>query len=225
MALLLGTACVASAAASPLRVDQDGDGWVLHADVELAADVAVVWGTITDYDQLPRFVPGIESSRVLARRPDGAGERLTIEQSGVLRFWFFAQPVRVRLDVHHDPQRAVDARMIPPVAQAHGTYGEANASRGDDGSDALRAFEGHYRLTRLAPLRMRLVYDARLVPQFDAAWLGGLALRRTAVAQFDALLAEVARRQGCQQGACAPSVQGGASDFGAAERRSGTAPK
>lgn len=168
---------------------------MLRADVEVDSDLATVWNTITDYDGLPRFVPGIEHSRVLARRSDGGGERLTVEQSGALRFWFFVQPVRVRLEVRHVPQSAVDAHMIAlPDTRAHGTYGEVNAQRAD-GADALRTFEGHYRLTSLAPHRVRLVYRARLVPQFDPHWLGGLALRQTVAAQFDALLAEIARRQ------------------------------
>jgi len=49
--------------------------------MELAAPQSAVWGTITDYDGMERFVPGVERSRRLSRTRTGQ----LVEQSGVAK--------------------------------------------------------------------------------------------------------------------------------------------
>jgi len=62
-----------------------------HAVVRAPAEL--IWQTLTDYEHLSRFVPGIVSSRVVSRQ----GTQLIVEQRGGARLWFFSYPIRVVL--------------------------------------------------------------------------------------------------------------------------------
>lgn len=145
----------------------------------MAASLDVAWRTLTDYEHLPQFVPGLQSVRVLRRsRVDGL-ERLLVEQRGEFRWLFYTQPVAVRMDVvQHAPTR-VDARGV--------------STPGDDAAH-LEYFEGRYELEPVgAGVRVR--YTARIVPRFALPPLiGTLAVRQTVTTQFDAMMAEIDRR-------------------------------
>ncbi len=182
-ALMLSCAAAAAAAQPALTVERDGRSFDLRAHAVVDADVATVWSTITDYDRLETFVPGIERSRVLSRRLEDDTERLIVEQSGSIRFWFFAQPIRVRLEASHRPRTRVDANAI------------ADASGLGDAHPTLEFFEARYELTPQAQGGVRLDYRARVVPRFDLPLsIGAIALRRTFGAHFDALIGEIGRR-------------------------------
>lgn len=176
---------LAAAAAHGAQFDVTRDGATFHvaATADLVADPGVVWDTLTDYEHLPRFVPGIRSARVLERHAEGRYQRLLLEQVGELRFLFFVQRVAVRLDVRHLPQARIDARAVA---------GGPGAERAESGLDE---FEGTYELVRIQG-GVRLDYRARFVPAFSLPpLLGALAVRQTMKRQFDALLAEIERRQ------------------------------
>jgi carbon monoxide dehydrogenase subunit G len=176
---------LAAAAAHGTQFDVTRDGATFHvaATADLGADPGVVWDTLTDYEDLPRFVPGIRSARVLERRAEGRTQRLLVEQVGELRFLFFVQRVSVRLDVRHEPRARIDARAV-----ARGP-GPGHAESG------LDEFEGTYELVKI-PGGVRLGYRARFAPAFPLPPLiGTLAVRQTMKRQFDALLSEIERRQ------------------------------
>ncbi len=193
-ALMLSCATAAAAAQPALTVERDGRRYDIRAHADADADVATVWSTITDYDRLETFVPGIDRSRVVARRLEAGTERLIVEQSGSIRFWFFAQPVRVRLEVSHLPRTRVDANAI------------ADASGPVEPDPTLDFFEAHYELTPRAQGGVRLDYRARVTPRLDLPlFIGAVALRRTFSAQFDALIGEIGRRAH----AASPTPEGG----------------
>ncbi len=143
------------------------------------ASLDVAWRTLTDYEHLPQFVPGLRSVRVLRRARAGGIERLLVEQRGEFRWLFYTQPVAVRMDVVHHAPTSVDARGVP--------------APGDD-ADHLEYFEGRYELEPVgAGARVR--YAARIVPRFALPPLiGTLAVRQTMATQFDAMMAEIDRR-------------------------------
>lgn len=172
----------ASTQLSRFDVIQDAAGYRIDASADLQADPAVVWETLTDYEKLPQFVPGIHRVRVLETREEAGGQHLVVEQAGELRFLFFSRRVAVLLDVQQQPRSRVDARALPrpPV-------------RGSDES-SLQHFEGTYTL-RPIPGGVRLGYRARFEPEFKLPpILGPLAVRLTMQAQFEAMLAEIDRR-------------------------------
>ncbi len=75
--------------AERVKVDVRRSGRRFDADavLDLAADAATVWSTITDYDALPSFMPGIRACRVVERRTlPGRREELVVEQRGEFRF-------------------------------------------------------------------------------------------------------------------------------------------
>jgi Polyketide cyclase / dehydrase and lipid transport len=137
---------------------------------------------VTDYEHLPQFVPGIRSARVLARVASGATERLLIEQTGEFRFFLFAQPVQVWLDVTHEAPGRVLARSVLPSG--------ISLER-----STLREFEGSYALSAIDATRTRFVYQARFEPvQSMLPLLGTLVVRHTVTEQFRAMAAEIERR-------------------------------
>jgi len=177
---LLGSA--ATAAQPEVDVRRDGAAFVVHAEVELEANQRTAWLTVTDYERLPQFVPGIRHAQVLARMAGGGSERLLVEQAGEFRFLWFAQPVRVWLDVTHEAPERVLARSVLPSG--------ISAER-----STLREFEGSYVLAAMGARRTRLVYRARFEPA-QAMWpvLGTMAVRHTVAEQFRAMAAEIQRR-------------------------------
>jgi len=164
-------------------VQHDAGGYRVDASADLAADPAVVWETLTDYERLPQFVPGIRSVRVLETHEEAGRQRLLIEQSGELRFLFFSRRVEVLLDVEQQPMRRVNARALPRPQPP------------DNEEVNLDQFEGTYTLEPI-PGGVRLGYQAH----FDLGsalprLLVRFALRWTMRAQFDAMLDEIDRRR------------------------------
>src|SRR5262249_19214270 len=87
----------ASAHLSRFDVTQDAAGYRIDASADVEADQAVVWETLTDYEKLPQFVPGIHRVRVLETREEAGGQHLVVEQAGELRFLFFTPRIPVLL--------------------------------------------------------------------------------------------------------------------------------
>lgn len=139
----------------------------------------IAWRTLTDYERLPQFVPGLTSVRVLRRAQVDGLEHLQVEQKGEFRWLFYTQPVTVRMDVVHRVPSSVDARAI--------------AAPGDDATH-LERFAGRYELESVGD-DVRVSYFARIVPRFALPpVIGTLAVRQTVRTQFDAMLAEIERR-------------------------------
>jgi uncharacterized membrane protein len=173
------------ASAHPGRFDvtRDTAGFYIEATADLEASQELVWETLTDYENLPRFVPGIRSVRVLQTRDDADGQRLVIEQSGEVRFLSFSRRVDVLLDVVQRRPNRIEARALPKARVA------------DSDVAVLTDFQGTYFLAPI-PGGVRLRYHAHVAPDFALpAFLGGFAVRRTMQAQFEAMLAEIDRRR------------------------------
>ena len=181
---------VAAQTTAQVDVALDGEVYLVRASARVAADQRLVWETLTDYERLRDFVPGVSRSRILAR----SGNQLTIEQVGVFSVFFVDLPVQVRLSVQHTPYTGVLARMTPgPV---------------DAAESSLRSFTGRY---TLSPIRLpqrdgvRLDYDAQFalaqaLPPLIAPLFGVGAVRRTMRKQFEAMLREIERRQAALPG-------------------------
>lgn len=155
---------------------------MVRAEVELQADRRTAWLTVTDYEHLPQFVPGLRSVQVLARLASGGAERLLVEQTGEFRYLWFAQPVQVWLDVTHEaPERVVASSVLPSGVSAE--------------RSTLRQFEGSYLLTVVDGARTHFVYQARFEPaQAMLPVLGTMAVRHTISEQFRAMASEIERR-------------------------------
>jgi uncharacterized protein YndB with AHSA1/START domain len=168
-------------------VHRSGRRFEAVAVLELDADVQTVWDTVTDYDALPSFMPGIRACRVIERRAlTKTTEHLVVEQEGEFRFLLFAQAMTVRLDIEHQLLRVAQAKAL-------------SFDLGMFKRRAIDVFEGRYELTALggrrhAP-RTRLRYTAviglRLPPP---PAIGSVAVRQNLAAQLEAVAREVVRR-------------------------------
>lgn len=172
-----------------MRVDirRSGRRFEAEAVLDLAADAQTVWDTITDYDALPSFMPGIHACRVIERRmPTEVTEHLVVEQHGEFRALLFAQTMTVRLSIEHQLLRVAEAKAL--------SFDLGLFSR-----RAIDVFEGRYELTALgappgAPrtqLRYRAVIGLRLPPP---PVVGSIAIRQNLAIQLEAVAREIARR-------------------------------
>ena len=147
-----------------------------------------MWDTITDYDGLASFMPGIHGCRVIERRtPKSAVEHLVVEQHGEFRFMLFAQAMTVRLNMEHRLHRVAEAKAV-------------SFDLGLFKRRAIDFFEGRYELTshgedQSGPqtrLRYTAVIGLRLPPP---PAVGSIAVRENLAAQLQAVAKEVARRR------------------------------
>lgn len=174
---------------APLQIDvqREGRRFDAQASLVLAASAATVWDTITDYPNLPRFMPGIRQCRVTERHTARAGlEHLVLEQEGEFRLLVLAQRMAVLLDVTHQDQRIAEAKA-------------RSVDLGLLRRHAIDRFEGRYEIdvvddNRRRPqvqLRYTALIQLRLPPP---PAVGSVAVRQNLAAQLVAVGAEVARR-------------------------------
>ncbi len=169
-ALLLAPAA-SNAATSTFSLERDGEGFAIGAQALCAATREVVWSTLTDYEALPRFVPGMRESRVIERR----GANVIVRQAGTARFGPFDERFDVTLAFEESGGERIEARAIA------GDFVE---------------FRAHYALQSVGQRSTLLGYRARLKPRRDPPPLvGAPVMRWVAQVQFRALVEEIVRRQ------------------------------
>ncbi len=87
-----------------LRIEEDRPGWyVMEGSFTVAATREMVWGVLTDYDRIGRFVSSIRTSRVLERHPD----HLLLEQVASGGVLFFRRRTSVLLVIYEEPLRSI----------------------------------------------------------------------------------------------------------------------
>ncbi|MDH4096225.1 MAG: SRPBCC family protein [Betaproteobacteria bacterium] len=173
---LLANALLAWAIASPaapnlsVETTRHGPAVEVRAYALVEALHATVWGTVTDYDRLAQFVPGMRSSRVVAQRNGD----LVVEQHGETRFLFFHHPVDVTLLATARPPDAVEVHLL---------------------SGNLKRLDGVYRLESAGPGRIALRWTGLIEPDNLPPLLGELVMRATIEAQFTGMVREIERRE------------------------------
>ena len=146
-----------------------GKAYVVAAQFSVARPAAVVRAVLTDYEQIPRFMPGVRTSRVL-ERGDG---RARIEQEAVSTFMMFSRRVHLVLDIAET----------------------ADAIRFRDAcGKSFTSYEGAWTITDLGD-RTAIEYGLTAAPAFDVP---GFVLRRLldrdARAMIEGLRSEMAAR-------------------------------
>jgi hypothetical protein len=153
-----------------VEAERHGDSIEVRARATLTAQPALAWEVLTDYEALPRFIPGMLRSSVRRRE----GQRIIVEQSGEARYLFFSFPIEVRLEVSETPHHLVVSRAL---------------------SGNLRRMNGRYELQPAPGGGLLLRYTGEIEPAFSLPPLiGVVALRRSVEEQFTAMVAEIERR-------------------------------
>jgi ribosome-associated toxin RatA of RatAB toxin-antitoxin module len=89
-------AAAADPAPSPeVRVHEERGAYAVTARFEVPQSPDVVLAVLSDYEQIPRFMPDVRISTILERAPG----RLVVEQEAVSKFLMFSKQVHLVLDV------------------------------------------------------------------------------------------------------------------------------
>jgi ribosome-associated toxin RatA of RatAB toxin-antitoxin module len=107
--LIPGTRASAEPAGDPsqqVTVREERGVYNVTATFEVPQAPAVALAVLTDYEEIPRFMPDVRTSVVLERSPG----RLVVEQEAVSQFMMFSKKVHLVLEVteHGDTIRFVD---------------------------------------------------------------------------------------------------------------------
>jgi ribosome-associated toxin RatA of RatAB toxin-antitoxin module len=137
---------------------------VLHAPLDL------IWQTLTDYEDLPKFVPCIASSRVVSRQ----GARSIIEQTGDIDVWFFSYAVHVTVASTERPFQGIDVHLV-----------QGN----------LRRLDGGYLIVPRPDGSVELTWSGLIEPETPLpAFIRTAILRHSISEQFADMVREIERR-------------------------------
>lgn len=167
--LLAWTAAAGAAEGVSVETTRRGAAVEVHAYARVEAVHATVWGTVTDYERLAQFVPGMRSSRVVAQRNGD----LVVEQRGETRFLVFTYPVNVTLLATARPPGAVDVHLL---------------------SGSLKRLDGTYRMEPAGAGWVALRWTGLIEPDALPPLLGELLMRAAIEAQFTGMVREIERR-------------------------------
>lgn len=179
--LIAGT--IASAAVSGALAARAADRVVVEAkksgaDVAVSASArvhapyAVIWHTLTDYDHLAEFIPGMSLSHVLRRN----GPLVIVEQSGNAGNMLLHYPIDVVVASEERPPTTITVKIL----------------RGN-----LRTYEGAYHLERAADDEDAFIlsWTGTIRPDFELpAFVEEWALRQNILEQFESMITEIERR-------------------------------
>ncbi len=84
------------------------DGVAVHATATVKAPFDVIWRTLTDYDHLANFIPGMERSHVIGRH----GTAAIVQQTGEAGVSFLRYPINVIVESDEHPPSTITVRVL-----------------------------------------------------------------------------------------------------------------
>ena len=152
-----------------LNVREQGGVYSVSAEFSVPQPSSVAFAVLTDYEQIPRFMPGVTTSIVRER----SAERVVIEQEAVSRMMMFSKRVFLLLEVNE----------------------EANLLRfRDSAGRSFSLYEGAWRLSQVDG-QTAIRYELRATPKFDVpGFLLKRLLTRDAKMMIERLRHEIAVR-------------------------------
>jgi ribosome-associated toxin RatA of RatAB toxin-antitoxin module len=166
-------------AAGEVAVDaiRKGEFIEVRAHAVIDAPLSIVWSTLTDYERLPEFIPGLKKSKLVSRR----GSSVVVEQSGEARFLMFSFPIDVTLEAVESPRSSIKVRAL---------------------SGNLRHFEGGYYLEpEHGGQRIGLRWVGTIIPEVSLPPLIGEVVMRLRIEdQFVGMVREIERRESVRRG-------------------------
>lgn len=154
-----------------VRAERQGSAVAIDAQARLNCDYETLWRTLTDYDHLAQFIPGIRSSRVVAWH----GNEAIVEQVGEARFLFFRFPIEVILGSEWKPPDTITVRLL----------------KGN-----LKRLEGGYLIEELGAGQHMLRWRGLIEAEGPLPPLIGVAVMRSNIEdQFIGMVREIERRR------------------------------
>lgn len=152
-----------------VAVTEHGGLYTVAARFQVRQPPAIALAVLTDYEQIPRFMPGVVTSVVRQRGPRHA----VVEQEALSRMWLFSRRIYLLLEVDE----------------------ASDAIRFREGSGrSFSRYEGAWRVVRENGLTV-ITYDLTAKPSFSVPdFVLTRLLRRDAAAMIGRLQAEIALR-------------------------------
>ncbi len=149
-----------------------GSAVAVKARATLRAPADLIWKTLTDYDHLAEFIPGMRESKMIDRR----GPAAIVEQHGEAKFLVFSYAIDVVVASAEYPPDRIEIHVLSGnLRQLDGAY---RLRAGDEHGTWVLSWSG-------------LIEPTLPVPSFLAVGL----MRRNVEAQFSGMVAEIERRQ------------------------------
>jgi ribosome-associated toxin RatA of RatAB toxin-antitoxin module len=147
-----------------------GDAVQVSVRTTVKAPLDLIWNTLTDYDHLAQFVPGMKKSRLIERQ----GKVAVIEQSGHAHLWFFHFPIDVTVEVTEHPSSAIQVRLL----------------KGN-----LKRLEGQYEIEKISDDLYALRWSGTIEPGIAVpSFLATDLMRKNITEQFLGMVHEIERR-------------------------------
>ena len=110
LVLLFGLwgASVTASAEPEIRIARDQDAFKIDASLRVDAHHHIAWQVLTDYNNLARFVPGMQTSQVVSE----PGEPLLLKQTGQSGFLLFTLPIEVLVRITETPLEAISFEAV-----------------------------------------------------------------------------------------------------------------
>ena len=137
--------------------------------VMLDAPLDLIWQTLTDYNGLAEFIPGMRRSRLVERR----GAVAVVEQSGEARFLFITYPIDVTLASTERPPFSIEVSML----------------KGN-----LKRLDGAYRIEPQGGGLLLLTWTGVVEALSMPPLLGEMVMRSNIEDQFRGMVREIERR-------------------------------
>jgi ribosome-associated toxin RatA of RatAB toxin-antitoxin module len=151
-------------------VREENGAYVVAATFDVSHPAATVIAVLTDYEQIPRFMPDVRTSRVL-ERSDGL---TVVEQEAVAKLMMFSKRIHLVLEVH---QQAGEIRFRDRCGKSFSHY------------------EGTWTITESVTGQTTVAYRLSATPSFDVPeFLLKRLLKRDATQMIQRLQAEIAAR-------------------------------
>lgn len=177
-ALWSWTACAGAADDLAVEATRRGSAVEVNARATLDAPYALVWATLTDYNRLAEFIPGMHRSRLIEQR----GNDAIVEQFGEAKFLFFSFPIEVTVVSTSRPPNGIDIRLL----------------KGN-----LKRLDGGYRIEP-AGGKILLRWNGLIEPDtYLPPLLGEAVMRANIEDQFTGMVTEIERREALRRGKAA----------------------
>lgn len=123
-----------------INIERDGDTIKILATLQVDAHHHIAWQVLTDYNNLARFVPGMQVSRIVS----GPGEPILLKQIGQSGFLMLTFPVEVVAQITEIQLESIRFLAV---------------------SGNLKSQSGEWRIKQEGD-RTLVIYQSRIVPGF-----------------------------------------------------------
>lgn len=171
--LTLAAGAVLPAAGTPepqVSVREEGGVYTVSATFDVSQPASAAVAVLTNYEQIPRFMPEVRTSHVL----DRTGGRAVVEQEAVARFMMFSKSIHLVLEIQ-EQEGAI--RFRDRCGRSFSRY---------DGRWATAERDGYTAIT----------YELSASPSFEVPdFLLKRLLKRDATRMIERLRSEIAARE------------------------------